>query len=97
MTDIHTLVDVLSMVPDLLPCHLLNLWPSRNAGIRVLRLVSKEVGSIALRSVKSCAFTLGQWQKPDPKKVVSLIAGAQLDSLQLRIATFPGKNHWMPV
>lgn len=87
----RTLAEVLSMVPDLVPLHILNLWSSRGKGIRVLRLVSKEVGSIALRSVTSCAVTLGEWTESDHEELGFLIRGAHLNSLQLNMETFPGK------
>lgn len=74
----HTFPDVLAMVPNLLPSYLLDLWPTRGAGMRALRLVSREVGCIALREITSYNLTLGEWQNPNVEEVALLLGCAQL-------------------
>lgn len=102
MTSIHTLdtaveasnttlIDVMYTVLDLLPSYVLEMWKSDGAGIRDLRLVSKEIGVIALRAVTSCKLTLAKWKKPDPVAVAVLVAGAQLETLELHIVTYPSE------
>lgn len=69
--------DMLRKVPDLLPS-ILSTWPktagSDGDGIRVLRLVSKEVGRAALQAVHSCSFQVGDEAKHDPTQLAKMLS-----------------------
>lgn len=88
----HTFPDMLSMVPDLMSSFIFNLWPTRGDGIRVLRLVSKEVGCNVSREITSFTVTLGDLRDPiSPERLAMLLGGAQLHTLGLFIVTWPGE------
>lgn len=91
LKEAHTLPDVLLVVPDLIPIFLLNLWPSRGAGIRALRLISKEVGCIAVKAITSYRIAPGDLRVPDPERLALLLGGAQLKIIGLDIVTWPGE------
>lgn len=78
-----SLLDLLFEVPDLLLQHLLNVWPTRGRGIRVLRLVSKEVGSIAQQAIQSCTVDLKSWDDSSSQTVVRLLGDARLKLLDI--------------
>lgn len=87
-----TLSDVLAAVPDLLQVHLLNAWPTVGAGIRVMRLVSKELAHMAPAAITSCTMLVGEWAHPSPEQVVKLMKKACLRELEVIISTCPGET-----
>lgn len=87
-----TLAGILVTVPHLLGCHLLGAWPTRGTGIRALRLVSKELGCIALTAVTSCSVSLGDaLAEPTAQQAVKLFSQARLETLEVIITIPPGK------
>lgn len=89
-----TLPDLLCAIPDLLSAHLLSEWPTPGAGIRVLRLVSKEVGQIAWEAIQSCAVDLRSWDCPTQRKrVVRLLGQACLQKLKINVHADEGGTH----
>lgn len=83
LKDEPTLPCILTMVPDLLPRYLLQVWPTTGMSIRQLRLVSKEVGRIALTAVRKCSVDINFLDFPTPEQAVSLFGNARLDSLEV--------------
>lgn len=70
----------MSILPDLSPRHLRETYVSF---ICNLRLVSKEVGEVAMSSVRSCEVHLGEGGgAPNPQQLVKLMSGSQLTRLK---------------
>lgn len=85
------LAHTLETVAELLPI-CLTTWESRGKGIRVLRLVSKRVGSVALQAVQSCALQVGIGAQPEPEHVVQLMRDAHLKNLEVTVLITSGKR-----
>lgn len=87
----HTLglAHMLATVPDLLDT-CLSSWHSRGAGIRQLRLVSRETGSVVLLAVRSCSLQIGEDAHPDPCKLLQLLSRALLTELTVSIMITSG-------
>lgn len=88
---------MLSKVPDLLLEHLLIVWPTRGAGIRVLRLVSKEVGRISQQAIRSSAVDLRVWDHTGPQRVVKLVGDACLHELKITVHISEGERGAHPL
>lgn len=85
-----SLAHTLAEVPELLPwC--LTTWESQSAGIRQLRLVSKETGCAALHAVYSCSLEIGEGASPGPHRAVQLFSYAHLEVLKLTILIKSGE------
>lgn len=81
------------MVPDLLDNHVLALWRTRGTGIRVLRLVCKEMGSVAMQGVTSCSLELGMGAMPaSTQKFAVLLSRGHLKRLSCTVITYPGES-----
>lgn len=76
------------MLPDLHP----RLLTAGNvAWVQHLRLVSKEVGNVALAAVKRCTVHLGRGSRdPGPQRLALRLAGAQLEELTVNVTVESG-------
>lgn len=85
-----TLFDLLTMFPDLDP----SILTSTNiTTIRDLRLVSREIGDLALTAVQSCTVHFGEGKNsPSPQQLVKLMAGAELHRLDVIITVMTGEE-----
>lgn len=76
----HSLLDVMSVLP---PLHPRELARSGVSTLRHLRLVSKEVGRLALSAVTSCTVHLGCGGCLPRPQQMALFAGAELQDLEV--------------
>lgn len=82
------LPDLMLMLADLLPTHLLC---NEKGVVKQLRLVSKDVGSIALTAVTSCELHLGEGADfANTQQLVGLLAGAKLQDLKINLNVTSG-------
>lgn len=84
-----TLADLLATVPPLFASCL----PPGNRlfeKIKALRLVCREVGSVAMRAVTRCQVQLGGQACLKPEQVVRLMSSAKLESVTVTIITTSG-------
>lgn len=81
--------DVFATVPQLLES-CLEYDSAQHAEIRLLRLVSKDVGCAALTAVTRCALQLGERAPLQPQTVVRLLSSAQLESLSVTLIVTSG-------
>lgn len=77
------------MIPDLLPSHILTQWSQPLEGIRVLRLVSKDVGSVAESALESCCLHLG-YSSSSFEQTARLVRRARLTKMLLYVRTVEG-------
>lgn len=83
-----TLADLMVMLPQLHPRQLAH---TNTATLKQLRLVSSEIGSIALTAVTSCEVHLGEGRpSPSPEDLVKLISGANLRQLKVVVIVKAG-------
>lgn len=81
---------MLSMVPFLLPAIVSSGdWSERGACIRTLRLVNKELSSLAVASVTECAFDLCVAEYPEG--MVELMSHGILEQLEINFLTAKGE------
>lgn len=80
-----SLADLLVMVPDLLPRYILPQSLNQYAEIKDLRLVSKEVGAIVLRTVTSCSIKLGKSPCLPSEQVAALLKDTHLQSMEVTV------------
>lgn len=85
------LSDLIAAVPDLLSGHILKQWRSTTYGIQQLRLVSKDLGAVALTSVSRCRLNLGGRCDIAAEKLAKLVRLGQLQSLKVNLRTSEGK------
>lgn len=79
------LVEALLKVPELLPAVLL-AWKTRGMGVRVLRLISKEIGRAAMQAVRCCSLQIGQGAQPNPRQSLhALSAATNLEELNVSL------------
>lgn len=85
------LLDLFAKVPALLEtCR--HAWPLQAAGIiRALRLVSKDMGPIVMRTAQSCGVQVGEGAWPNPSEVVRLMSHAVLRSMDVTILIRSGE------
>lgn len=92
----YTLLDLMIMLPNLHPRHLADL---NVTSISTLRLVSKDIGNLALTAVQRCSVHLGVKEArprcPQPKQVARLITDAQLQQLYVTLSIVSG--NWVGV
>lgn len=86
-----TLADLLVIVPDLLPSHILTQWRSPAKGTRDLRLVSKEVASITESAIKACKVQLGHRTRLSAQQAVRLVKQARLKRMVVEVEVQEGK------
>lgn len=88
----YTLLDLMIMLPNLHPRHLADLDVT---SINTLRLVSKDIGILALTAVQRCSVHLGVRQArppfPQPAQLVGLMADAQLQQLYVTLSLVSGE------
>lgn len=77
-------MDKVSKVPQLLESFV-NAWPSRGAGIRVLRLVNKELSTMAMTAVQSCAVQIGKDACSNLEQVTRLMSACVLQTMLLLV------------
>lgn len=76
-----TLLDLMNLLSDLHPRHLMSI---KACTIRQLRLVSKEMASLASTAVTSCVVHFGEGGgSPSPRQLVKLFPGSQLQCLKI--------------
>lgn len=86
---VPTLLDLMVMLPQL---HPRRLAETEVASVKHLRMVSKEVGKAALTAITFCEVNLGAGDlSPKPKRLVRLMAGAKLKTLEVVVTVFSGK------
>lgn len=98
MTDVApTLPDMLAIVPNLLSkcvsghTGLHGVGWSRGHHIKNLRLVSKEIGRVAMREVTRCFVQLGEGACPEPQQVVHMMSHCNLLYLGVSLTTTSGR------
>lgn len=85
-----TLLDLMIMLPDLHPRH---LACTEVAPLRLLRLVSKGMSSLALSAVHSCEVYIGEGgASPDPHQLVQRMADTQLQNLVVSVSVTSGES-----
>lgn len=84
MSGAHTtLAELMIMLTDLHPCHLILV---EGVSVRQLRLVNKEVGALAAMAVTSCEVYLGySMSSPEPLQLVRLFKDTQLQQLKVTV------------
>lgn len=86
-----SLADVFHKVPDLLT-YSLNAWISRTAGIRAMRLVSKDLASLVPTAVRSCSVQIGEGAVPNPLQVTGLLNHALVKHLEVTVLVRTGEH-----
>lgn len=88
-SDGPTLADLMSLLPDLQPRHLLL---TKGISVKQLRLVSRELCIMACEAITSCEVDLGEGgSSPSPQQLVRLMAGAQLLKLKVTVNIMSGE------
>lgn len=85
-----SLSDVFNAVPDFIPTYLLSLFSKRNEGIRLLRCVSKDVGSHALKAVTSCSLDLSD--NAQVLRLVPMVKHAKLLEIKVNAGVVKGEG-----
>lgn len=82
----------MTMLPQLHPTQLLS---DRHAGVRQLRLVSKDVCAVATSAVTSCTVHLGVGLAlPDPHQLVKLMGRGQQQLACLSVIVTVASGAW---
>lgn len=85
-----TLVELMSMLPDLHPSHLIS---SNITTVKVLRLVSKEMGNLAAAAIATCDVMIGNTQSSHAERIATLVAGAKLRELRVVVCVTSGERN----
>lgn len=88
-SDGPTLPDMLAKVPSLV-ARCVRPHLGRLQAIKALRLVSKEVGCLAMSGVISCSLQLGSCASLTPRQVVQMMHSARLQNLTVTVITTSG-------
>lgn len=87
----HPLTNLLEAFPDFLSTYLLPPWPYLGDGIKLLRAVSKGLGSIAEPAVQSCRVEIGDRLHVPPGRVASLVKDVKLKRLTVLVTICEGE------
>lgn len=85
-----TLFELMAVLPDLHPSHLIS---SNITTVKVLRLVSKEMGNLAAAAITSCDVVIGDTQSSNAERIATLVAGAKLRELRVVVCVTSGERN----
>lgn len=67
-------------------------WGPPGTGIRVLRLVNKDLSVLAIKAAHTCTLELGEGALPKPHKVARLMSDAELQEVDVIIIIRAGEQ-----
>lgn len=89
-----TLVDVMRAVPPLLDACIWSWQPHWGAGIRILRLVCKDMPSVALGAIQSFSTQVGNGAFPNPQQMAQILRHSLPLQLDLTVIVKPSEGEW---